>query len=380
MIPLSRPCLDNAERDAVVRVLESGWLAHGPLNREFEEAFARLIGVEHAVSLNSCTSALHLAIEALGLDGEVVVPSFTFVASANAVFTAGATPVFADIDEATRNVDAQTIEAALTERTQAIMPVHFGGQACDMRAIVELANRRGLVVIEDAAETIGGTCDGQVAGSFGIAGCFSFFPTKNLTTGEGGMLVTDDDELAARVRSLSAHGISTHTVDREKAERPWYRAAELPGYNFRMSQVLAAIGVEQVGKLAAMNGRRRDHARFLDGALDGEVMVLPVERPNRMHVYQMYTVQVDTGFRDAFVRELRDLGVAASVHFDPPVHVQPCYRERWPGLRLPVTEKVSASIVTLPLYPHMTDAELETMAETVNACARRLTASAGVAR
>lgn len=366
-IPLCIPYIDDFEISAVAQVLRSGWLAHGPQNKKFEESFAQYIGVKRAVSLNSCTSALHLAIEALGIKGEVIVPSFTFVASANAVLTAGATPVFADVLYDTCNVDPDDIERKITPRTEAIMPVHYAGQSCDMDRILEIAGKRNLTIIEDSAETIGGEYKGKKTGSFGT-GCFSFFPTKNLTTGEGGMLTTDNDELADKVKALSGHGISSTTFARQKSEKPWFRSASFLGYNFRMSNILAAIGVEQMKKLEAANQKRREYAAYLNAHLkDVEEIDLPVESACCKHVYQMYTIKVKKGInRDKVVRELIAKGIGASVHFDPPVHKQQYYVEKGYGdIDLPITVKLSNSIITLPMYPQMTKIDLENLVKAI---------------
>lgn len=370
MIPLCIPDIDENEIRAVIEVLKSGWLTHGPKNHELEEMFAEFIGVKHAITMNSCTSALYLTIKALGIRGEVILPSFTFVASANALINAGAKPVFADIEYATCNIDAQSIEEKITENTEAIMVVHFAGQSCDMDPIMEIAQKKGLAVIEDSAETIGGEYKGKKTGSFAV-GCFSFFPTKNITTGEGGMLTTDDEKLAEKVRALLGHGISSTTFKREKAERPWFRSASYAGYNFRMSNILAAIGVEQMKKLDLMNQKRREHAAYLNDALkDINEISLPVEIDSRKHVYQMYTIKVENIDRDRFVKELRKKGIYASVHFDPPVHLQPYYMENYllPDGSLPVTTLVCSRIVTLPMYPGLTQSDLDHIADVIRNC------------
>ena len=366
MIPLCIPNIGDEEVQAAVEVMKSGWLTHGPKNTEFEEEFAKYIGVKRAISLNSCTSALHMAIQALGIRGEVILPSFTFVASANAVITAGARPVFADIYYDTCNINPDDIEEKITENTEAIMPVHYGGQSCEMDRIIEIANKHHLAVIEDSAETIGGEYKGKKAGSFAI-GCFSFFPTKNITTGEGGMFTTNDDVLADKVKALIGHGISSTAFAREKSEKPWFRSASFAGYNFRMSNILAAIGVEQLKKLDEMNEKRRAHANYLsEGLKDIDEIDLPVEDKFCRHVYQMYTIKLKNQDRDNFVRQLRKKGIGASVHFDPPVHKQAYYVENGYGkVDLPVTEKVAISIVTLPMYPQLTQKELDTIISTI---------------
>jgi len=365
-IPLCIPCVGEEELDAIRSVLESGWLTHGPKNREFAARFAEYIGVKHAIPMNSCTSALQLALEAQGITGEVILPSFTFVASANAIVNAGAQPVFADIEYDTCNIDPSSIKASVTSRTEAIMVVHFGGQSCRMDAVMQIAERHGLAVIEDSAETIGGEFRGQKAGSF-ATGCFSFYPTKNITTGDGGMLTTDNDELGGKVRALIAHGISSIAHEREGQAKPWFRSAMYAGYNFRMSDILAAIGVEQMKKIDGMNEARREHAAYLSERLAGlDQIDLPVELPECKHVYQMYTIKVKDVNRDEFVGRLRNRGISASVHFDPSVHLQEYYRTLGTSpVPLPVTERVSRSIVTLPMYPQLNTVELDYMVKVI---------------
>ncbi len=366
-IPLCIPYTGQEEKDAVCEVIDSGWYAHGPKNHEFEEGFAEYLGVKHAFSMNSCTSALHLAVEGLGITGEVILPSFTFVASANAVITGGAKPVFADISYDTCNIDPESIERLISPKTEAIMPVHFGGQSADMTAIMEIAQKHKLTIIEDSAETIGGTHKGRLTGTFGI-GCFSFYPTKNLTTGEGGMLTTNDDQLALKVKALLAHGIDKSTYEREDKEKAWYRSASRIGYNFRMSNILAAIGVEQLKKLPEMNRLRRDlSARLTEALTEIPEVMAPVERPENKHVYQMYTVRIKEGVnRDEFVRSLNKKGVGASIHFFPPVHHMPPYSgQEFRRDDLSVTEEVIQEIVTLPMYPQMTEDDLVYLVDSI---------------
>lgn len=367
-VPLCLPDITAAEENAVLEVLRSNWLAHGPKNKEFETMFAEYIGVKRALSLNSCTSALFLTILALGITGEVILPSFTFVATANAVLAAGAKPVFADINFETLNMNPEAVTAKIGPQTEAILVVHFGGQACDMDAFTSLAKRRGLALIEDSAETIGGEYHGRKTGSFGT-GCFSFFPTKNMTTGEGGMVTTNDQALADRIFALIGHGIKTTTLDRQAGLQPWRRSAAYVGYNFRLTNFQAALGVEQLRRLDRMNEARTRHAEYLSARLAQKApgLELPVTRPGRKHVWQMYTVKLGANKdRDKFVLALREKGVAASVHFDPPVHRQAYYMANGYGQTgLPVTEEAARRIVTLPMYPALTKADLDFIADTV---------------
>lgn len=367
MIPLSRVSIGREEIEGVAEVLSSGWLIHGKKTAEFERRFAGYIGVRHAVALNSCTSALELAIRALDLEGEIILPSFTFVASANSIVTTGCTPVFVDVDPATRNIDPGLVEKAISEKTVAVMPVHYAGLACRMDRIMEIAGRHGLAVIEDSAEAIGAEFGGRKTGSFGT-GCFSFFPTKNLTTGEGGMVTTNDDAVAARVRRLAGHGIQKSTMERVAQLRPWRRDAAEPGYNYRFTDLQAAIGLPQLAKLDGMNALRRKHAeRITRGLRAIEGVSVPAEAEGCLHVYQMYTVVLAPGFdRDRFVALLREGGVEASVHFDPPVHAQSYYRARaFRGTPLPNTEALARSIVTLPMFPGLTEADCDAIVAAV---------------
>ncbi|MDD5070125.1 MAG: DegT/DnrJ/EryC1/StrS family aminotransferase [Candidatus Omnitrophica bacterium] len=365
-IPLCIPMISQKEIEAVRSVLESGWFTHGPKTQEFEESFADYIGVKRAVSLNSCTSGLQLALEALGIRGEVLVPSFTFVASANAIVKAGAHPVFVDIDYDTCLISAQDAIKKITSKTEAIMVVHYAGQSCDMSSILAIADKYNLKLIEDSAETIGGTYCQKKTGSFGL-GCFSFFPTKNMTTGEGGMVTLNDDSLADKIRAYAGHGIEKSTYCREKETQPWHRAACFAGYNYRMSDLAAAIGIEQLKKLDSMNESRRSNSQYLNSQLALEEIDLPCEKKNCRHVYQMYTLKLKTVNRDDFVLGLRARGVMASAHFVPPVHLQPFYSEKYNCKKgdLPVTEQVSERIATLPMYPQLTEKELDYIVSSV---------------
>src|SRR3989344_9502398 len=356
MVKLCLPDVGNDEIEKIKEVINSKWLAHGIYNKEFEEKFAKYIGVKYAVTLNSCTSAIQLALESHNITKEVILPSFTFVASANAIVKAGATPVFADVEYSTGNLDPEKIEELITKNTQAIMPVHYGGQVCDMEKIMEIAKKHNLIVIEDSAETIGGTHNGKQAGSFSTA-CFSFFPTKNIAIGEGGILTTNNEEIAKTVKALSAHGISKHTLEREKQDKNWYRDAYIAGYNYRMPHLSAAIGLIQLEKLEKMNEKRRKTAELYRKELNSLNNIdLPVEKENNKHVYQMYVIKLKNSKaerRDRLVQKLREKDIEASVHFSPPVHLQTYYKGRFNHKKLSMTEKLADCSVTLPMYSSM---------------------------
>jgi dTDP-4-amino-4,6-dideoxygalactose transaminase len=350
MIPFSKPSLGREERRAVREVLDSGWLTAGAKNEEFERRFAEYVGVKHAIAVNSGASALFLAIKALGLRGEVILPSFTFAASANAVETAGATPVFADIDPKTFNLDPRSVEERITARTEAIMPVHVAGLSCDMTAIMRLASKRGLAVIEDSAQAIGAEHRGRRTGSFGT-GCFSFFPTKNITTGEGGMVTTNDGRLAETIRTLKGHGFA----------RGAGRTAALPGFNFRMSDIAAAIGGEQLKKIDELNDLRIAHAGHLARKLPADVTA-PRPEGGEKHVFQMFVTTVDPRLRNGLRDHLSSKNIGLAVFADPPVHRHPHYLRKY-GKRsagaLPATEWAARSNLALPMFPQLKRKQLD---------------------
>jgi perosamine synthetase len=367
-IPLCRPETGPDELNAIKEVLDSGWLAHGPKVKQFEEDFASYIGVKYAVSVNSCASALQAAIMATGAKGEIIVPSFTFPASANSIVNAGCKPVFCEIRKDTLNIDIDDVKKKLTKNTIGIMPVHYAGQPCEMDEIVKICNDKKLFLIEDSAETIGGTYKGKKTGNFGI-GCFSFYPTKNITTGEGGMVTTDNPDIAESVRTIRGHGITKGAYEREAQAKPWIRVSILPGYNFRMNEISAAMGIVQLKKMDSMNIRRREHAKYLSSKLSKfKEITLPIEAKDAYHTYQMYIIRLDESVdRDGFVIYLRNNNVEASVHFYPPVHLHDYYMEQY-GYKagdLPITEKISSKVVTLPMFPSLTKEEMEVMAKTI---------------
>jgi perosamine synthetase len=367
-VPLCKPDVGDAELAAVQNVFASGALSHGPHVAAFEAAFAALVGTRHAVSFNSWTSAAFLTCcyirEQFG-PGEVILPSYTFVASANTIAAAGLTPRFADVEWTTHEIAAELVEPLITPRTRAVMPVHFAGRPCKMGPITALAQRHGLMVIEDSAECLGAAVDGRQAGSFGV-GIFSFYSTKNITTGEGGMVTTDDAPLAEWLRVRLAHGIRKGSYSRDGRTQPWYRNAIATGHNFRLSNFQAAMGSVQLSRLAGMNARRFEVARRYDQALAD---IPGIERPELLdsdhHSYQMYVVKVAPSERDRMLDALRASGVEASVHFDPPVHEQTAYAVS--GTSLPVTEQLARSSITLPISSVQTTAQTEAVVDAVKA-------------
>ena len=355
MINIAKPQIGKDEKKAVMDVLNSGIIAQGPRVKAFEEAFAEFCGVKHAVATSSGTTALHTTLLAhkIGAGDEVITSAFTFIASANSILFTGARPVFVDIEPRTFNLDPNQIEAAITPNTRAIMPVHLFGLACNMDAIMEIADRHNLVVIEDACQSHGATYNGRKSGSFGT-GTFSLYPTKNMTSGEGGMITTDDDAIAESCQVIRNHGM-----------RRRYYHDEL-GYNFRMTDLHAAIGLVQLGKLNKFNQQRRQNAAFLSANLKG---VLPPFTPEGYeHIYHQYTIRVDADRRDALIEFLKERQVGSMIYYPVPIHKQSFYIEELGySVSLPETDKAAAEVLSLPVHPALTAANLETIVEAVNA-------------
>jgi perosamine synthetase len=362
MIPIARPTMGDEEKELVWSALQSGSLAQGPRVRELEERFAAFVGVPHAVATSSGTTALHLALLGfnIGPGDEVITVPFTFIASATSVLYTGARPIFVDVRADDFTIDPSQIEAAITPRTRAILPVSLYGQPADMPAVADIAARHGLALIEDAAQSHGATIDGRSSGTWG-AGVFSFYPTKNMTTGEGGMITTSDEAYAERVRLLREHGMKVRYHH------------DIVGYNFRMTDVHASIGLAQLPKLAGYNARRQAIAGRYDAKLEG--VIIPARRPGVTHVFHQYTIRVSR--RDEFVDRLRELGVGTGVYYPIPVHRQkPFLALGYGEQRYPVSELLSEQVLSIPVHPSLTDAEVDTVIGAVNDTARELGALA----
>lgn len=364
-IPLSDIAMGSEEDEAVRDVLQSRWLSMGPVTGKFETAFARYLGVKHAFAVSNGTAALHIAHAVLGIGAgdEVITPSLTFVATANSVLYCGARPVFADIGgKNDLNVSWEEIEGKISEKTRAITVVHYGGYACDMRPIMEIARDHDLRVVEDTAHAIGATCGGQMCGTIGDIGCFSFFANKNLATGEGGMIVTDDDLLAEKIRTMRSHGMTTLTWDRHRGHSSSYDVVDL-GYNYRMCEVAAALGIVQLRHLEQNNERRRRIAARYRKALDGiEHITCPFSgRENGESSCHIFPVILSADLvRGNLQAALKEQGIQTSIHY-PPVHLFTYYQRLFGDTRgsLPKTEFIGEHEMTLPLYPGMTDDDVE---------------------
>jgi perosamine synthetase len=358
VIPIARPQMGEEEKERVWEAMSSGSLAQGPRVKQLEDEFAAFVGADHAVATSSGTTALHLALlgHEVGPDDEVITVPFTFIASANSIVYTGARPVFVDIDERDFTMDVSQIEAAITARTRAIMPVSLYGQPADMPAIAEIADRRGLAVIEDAAQAHGAAVGDRKSGTWG-AGAFSFYPTKNMTTGEGGMITTRDAAYADRVRLLREHGMKVRYHH------------DIVGYNFRMTDIAAAIGLAQLPKLPGYNERRRAIAARYDAALRG--VVTPFVRPGVTHVFHQYTILVNE--RDAFAEKLKERGVGSAIYYPIPVHRQkPFLAMGYGGQSFPVTDRLTEQVVSIPVHPALSDDEVEAVIAAVNQTAAEL--------
>jgi dTDP-4-amino-4,6-dideoxygalactose transaminase len=355
MIRIAQPLFGPEEEEAALAVLRSGALVQGEEVARFEQAFARYVGAAHAVAVSSGTAALIVALRAHGVGpgDEVIVPTFTFAATASAVLHVGAKPALADITRATYCIDPASIESAVTDHTRAIMSVHLYGHPCDMTPIRAIAERHGLIVIDDACQALGATWEGERIGSNGTA-CFSFYATKAVTTaGEGGMITTDDELVAQRARLLRSQGEAQRYV------------TEALGWNYRMTELAAAVGLAQLAKADSWVEQRRANAAWLSEHL--EIDGLPVERPGARHAYQQYTVRVDAARRDALVAALRDHEIEAVVYYPLCIHEQPYYRDLGYGSdTYPVAEAAAREVLSLPVHPALSPGDLRRIADAVN--------------
>lgn len=359
-VPLFDLDLSGEESRAAREAIDSGWLTMGERVLAFEEKFAGFIGVRHAVAVSSCTAGLQLAFSALniGQGDEVICPSLSFVAAANSVLAVGATPIFADIGSVDElAVTDETIARCITERTRAIQLLHYAGQPCSIGPILTLAKHRGIPVIEDCAHAPGASVDGRRCGAFGDMGVFSFFANKNLTTAEGGMITTNDGDLADRLRLLRSHGMTSLTLDRYHGHAFTYDVVE-PGYNFRLDEIRAAIGLVQLSKLEAGNARRAKlELLYRDCLAECTAAVLPFASASGKSVHHIFPILLGEGIeRDRVMSGLKARGIQTSIHY-PPIHLFSYFRKRFgcnEGM-LPITESAGRRLLTLPLFPRMTE-------------------------
>ena len=349
MIPIAKPSIDQEEIEAVKSVLMSGNIAQSKKVDEFEKKFADYIGTEYAISTSNGTTALHVALlsNGIGKGNEVITTSFTFVATANSVLFTGAKPVFVDIDPNSFNLDPYLIEDKITKKTRAIMPVHLYGQAADLKAINEICEDHNLILIEDAAQAHGAKFDGKKVGSFGT-GCFSFYPTKNMTTSEGGMITTNDKSAYEKARKFRNHG---------QEKRYYYDAL---GFNFRMTDICAAIGICQLNKLDGFNKTRKKNAEYFSKKLSNiDYLQCPKTNPNNEHVFHQYTLRIKDGRRDEVIQGLEKAGIGYGIYYPMPLHKQPLYIELGYKDKLKETEKAAEEVISIPVHPLLNKEEIE---------------------
>ena len=371
-VPFCVPWIGEEEIQEVLDTLKSGWLTTGPKARLFEKKLQKYNGVKHAFAVNSCTAALHLALAALdiGPGDEVITSPLTFCSTVNAILYVGAKPVLADIDEKTYNISPEEIEKKVSEKTKAVIPVHFGGQPCDMKAINGIAKKQGLKVVEDAAHAIGAEFNGKKAGSLADLGCYSFYPTKNITTGEGGAVVTDDDAIADKLPALSYCGLSKDAWKRYDKRGSWYYEVTELGFKYNLSDVLASIGLAQLDRLDGFIKAREKIAKKYDKAFSGSgALKTPFVEKNIKHAWHLYPLLLEKDKlkidRAEFIKKLSKAGIGTSVHFIPiPLH--PYYK----GLGLcmdglPATASVFENEISLPIYPKMIDEDVECVISSV---------------
>ncbi len=370
-IPLADIDFDVQEEEAVLRVVRSRWLSMGEETQNFESEFASFIGAKHTLAVSNATAALHLACIAAGIQpgDEVIVPSLSFVATANAVRYVGGIPIFADIEsEDWLSISPASIEKCISAKTRAIIVMHYAGYACDMPAIMDIAQKHNLVVIEDSAHTIGSELDGHKLGTWGAMGCFSFFSNKNMTTGEGGMLATNNDTLAERLKALRSHGMTSLSWDRHKGRAWTYDVVDL-GYNYRIDELRAALGRTQLKKVGGFN-QRREALTILYRELLSELtptVHMPFTKARGTSCYHIMPVLLPRGTdRIKFMEGMKAEGIQTSIHY-PPIHYFKNYVEEKQFLRvdLPITEEVGMREVTLPLYPAMSDEDVKTVVDAI---------------
>jgi dTDP-4-amino-4,6-dideoxygalactose transaminase len=378
-IPFHRPSLGPGERRAVLEVLDSGWLTTGERALQFEDAVAQSLGVSHAVAVNSATAALHLALEALGVGpgDEVIVPTYSFAACGEVVVYLGARPILCDVDPVTLNASADTIERVASKHTKAVMVVHFGGAVAAMDDIIALTEGLGIVVIEDAAHALPASRRGRAAGTWGAAGALSFYATKTVTTGEGGMLVTDDGRIADRARVMRLHGISRDAWRRYTASGSWYYEIEEAGFKYNLTDIAAAIGLVQLTRAEEMRVARarvaESYSRKISESPLASLVDLPADVPaSDVHAWHLFPIRLrGRGLeeRARVIDELREMGISTSVHFIP-LHMHPYYRRTFGYAPddLPTARREYEREISLPIYPDLTETQIERIVSALTSC------------
>ncbi|MEW5896126.1 MAG: aminotransferase class I/II-fold pyridoxal phosphate-dependent enzyme [Nanoarchaeota archaeon] len=360
-IPLAQPHIAEDDIENVTAVLKSGVLSLGPKIREFEQKFAKTIGTKYAVGVNSGTSGLHLCIRALGLKegDEVITSPFSFIASANCILYERATPVFVDVEEDTFNIDPDKIEAAITPKTKALLVPHIFGQSCDMTKIMKIAKKHHLKVIEDACESINATHHGRKVGTFGDVAVFAFYPNKQMTTGEGGMIVTDNKEIYEYCKSASNQGRSN--------DLQWLTHDKL-GYNYRLDEMSAALGIAQLNKIDFLIKKRQEVAsKYIEELSEIEDIILPKIKPENISTWFVFPLRVKEKIRDKLIQKLNEKGIQSKAYFFPCIHLQPFYKEKFGYQKgtFPIAEKLSKETLIIPFYPALTNEQIKEVKEKI---------------
>lgn len=372
-LPFALPFIDEKDIEEVTASLKSGWISSGPKKQEFEKRFKRFTGTKHAVAMNSCTAALHTALLAKGIGrgDEVITTPFTFCSTVNTIVHTGAKPVLVDIEPDTYCIDTKLIEDSITDRTKAIIPVHYGGQPCEMDSLIDICKKNDIFLLEDAAHALTSEYKGRKVGTLGDAAAFSFYATKNITTSDGGMLATDNDEIAKKARILSMHGINNGAWKRHDKKQPWYYDVEMPGFKYAMTDIQASLGLRQLEKLETMQNIRQKHIRMYKEAFEGlKEITIQGEREGTKHSRHLFVIRINKEHtnvsRQNFVKKMKDLNIGTSVHFIP-IHYHPYYKKTlsYKEGDFPVTESVYEDVVSLPVYPSMTKDDTEYVIDAV---------------
>jgi perosamine synthetase len=358
MISIAKPLISQDEKDAVSKIMDSGMLAAGQAVADFENAFAGYIGVQHGIAASSGTTALEVALRAMeiGPGDKIITTAYSFIATANCIIYVGAAPVFVDIDPETFNISLISLEKCLKQHpdARAVLVAHLFGQACDMDGIMALANKYHVQVIEDCAQAHGAKWNGKKAGSFGSAAIFSFYPTKNMTTGEGGIILTDDETIAAKSRLLINHGMKIRYTH------------EILGYNYRMTNIAAAIGLEQLKKLDHFNDLRRRNAAYYDRNIHHPMVEIPYVQHGAWHVYHQYTIKVHDGRRNEMIKHFEKNGIGYGVFYPFSIPEQPVYKNMEFETDWPVTDRIKTQVLSIPVHPVLTEEELKKVVEVIH--------------
>jgi dTDP-4-amino-4,6-dideoxygalactose transaminase len=371
-VPFFSPLITSSDKNSVLKTLNSSLLTDGPVLRNFEEAFAKFTGTKYAVGVSNATSALHLSLKSLGIGGgdEVIVPNMTFVATINAVILTGATPVIADVNE-DLNISSKSVINSITKKTKAILPVHFAGKMCDMNVLTKIARTDNLLIIEDCAHALGSTLHKQHAGSFGDAGCFSFYPTKNITTIEGGMVITNSKKVAERIRVLRNHGIAKSLSQRYNHGKPWDYDITEPGYNYRLDEVRSSLGLNQLKSLTQLNQRRRKAFQYYSDKLKPIIGITPLTQSDSGHACHLYIIRVKKEFgtsRDKLFKKLLMRGIRTSVHYKPLSKFSTYRKYVRVDNKLENSESAYNEILSLPFYPQISKREQDFVIKCIREC------------